>query len=314
MAVILRSTASMVCLGLLVLALRLVPDEGDDPVVDPIEITEIMTNLDEGKVDQEAEEAAGLYGLSAVGDTCMMRHRRVLASVPRDVRQRFAAARIAEASVGPDIQTPLQDRLTGLTLWRLHMQRADVAFRGGDTEQARQSLAQALTVPDVPLTCASDIHLLSARLATASGDITGASAALVRATEADPGHFNAHFERAVLAVRRVAEGGRSCVTAIPEMVTSAVYLQRLIETSSQLWRLREQVAQLDVPPDTKAFLFGFVEERSGAPRRAAATYVAALARVDASAGECNAALAAALRLSLERVSRAEDGEKGTEGD
>lgn len=306
MAVVQRSIASVMLLGLGLLSLMLPrdrPEPVEDPAPDPVEIVELMQAVENGEIEDEAKKVADQFGLTAAGDTCMMRHRRVLPDVPRLVRQQLAAARIDEGGAGTAILTHLKPDLFGLALWRLLIQQADLAVRNGDVEGAMAALNKANAVPDVPPTCQSDALLLEARIATRSGNLTRASVALEAATQADQVNFNAHFERAVLAVQRLNKGDEDCIAAIPDMVDSTIRIQALIGASSQLWRLNERVAQLTVQQPYKAFLFGFIQERAGADRQAMDTYAKAIGQLRSDHDRCATALASALRLSLERVSR-----------
>ena len=306
MAVVQRSIASFVLLGLVFLSLMLPSDQTesvDDPAPAPIEILELMQAVENGEIEDAAKKAADQFGLTAAGDTCMMRHRRVLSGVPRSVRQQLAAARIDEGSAGTAILAQLEPDLFGSALWRLHIQQADLAVRSGDVGSAAVALNKANTVPDVPPICQSDALLLEARIAMRSGNLTRASVALEAATQADQVNFNAHFERAVLAVQRLSTGGEDCMAAIPDMVDSTIRIQALIGASSQLWRLNERAAQLTVPQPYKAFLVGFIQERAGADRQAMDTYTKAIGQLRSDRDHCATALASALRLSLERVLR-----------
>ena len=105
---------------------------------------------------------------------------------------------------------------------------------------------RAEAVYDVPGECRSDTRLGLGRLALASGDHSTAFAFISEATQLDPGHFNAHFERALISVELIAKEPSICVEAVDALVQSAIHMEALIGTSSQLLRLKERLAQLEL--------------------------------------------------------------------
>jgi hypothetical protein len=268
----------------------------------PVEIKVIMDEVEDGSLKEAADKVAGQFALTSAGDTCLMRHRRVLPGISRDIRRQIAAARIAENSGGPEIQANLLTSLTGLPRWRVLLQMADVALRTGKTALAEQYISEAIAISDIPLICTSDTHLFTARLANIHGQSMVAAKLLDAATKADPANFNAHFERAVHAVMRVEQGNGGCTTAVIDMVDSTVRMEALISTSTQLFRLSERISQLQVTDRSKSFLLGFIEERAGTPAAAKTLYENGLTQMDqATSAPCHDALRSALDLSMKRV-------------
>ena len=181
--------------------------------IDTDQIVQIMQRIASGEIEETAEETAGQFALVSAGENCLMRHRRLLAGVDRKLRQRFAAARLVEGPLASELRMGTATELEGLVAWRLYLQEADMLVRMGQFEDAAQWFERAEAVYDVPGECRSDTRLGLGRLALASGDQSTAFAFISEATQLDPGHFNAHFERALISVELITKEPSICVSS-----------------------------------------------------------------------------------------------------
>ena len=276
--------------------------------IDTDQIVQIMQRIASGEIEETAEETAGQFALVSAGENCLMRHRRLLAGVDRKLRQRFAAARLVEGPLASELRMGTATELEGLVAWRLYLQEADMLVRMGQFEDAAQWFEHAEAVYDVPGECRSDTRLGLGRLALASGDHSTAFAFISEATQLDPGHFNAHFERALISVELIAKEPSICVEAVDALVQSAIHMEALIGTSSQLLRLKERLAQLELSGRAKWFLDGFTEERAGISDLAASAYLAGLQDYTAAdTAPCRTEMLTAFEMSLARLESQQEG-------
>lgn len=299
-----RIVASMVLAGTAVLAFQVQPV--GDPPVDPVEpIQKLMEQVSDGTIKEDAEKKAGQFALVSAGDTCFMRHRRVRPGVDRGLRRQLAAVRLVEGQPeSAEIRSALYGKLSGLALWKTHMQEADVALRLGDLDRALLAITKARDIADVPDVCLSDAALFSARVFIQQGARDQAHALLVDATRLDPVHFNAQFEHALNSMAMIGLGAADCVASVEAMVQSTIRMKAMIETSSQLFRLSERMLQHETAQRNRSFLLGFIEEQAGQPDNAAVLYAAGLqAFLEAPEAVCRSEMIAALEISLKRVTQ-----------
>ncbi|WP_273523277.1 hypothetical protein [Rhodosalinus sediminis] len=256
----------------------------------------IMTEVDSGEMEADAERAAGEHALRAAGDICLMRHRKLLPGIDRDLRRRFAAASLAAHDGGIQILREIEAEAEGAVAWRAALEIARIEARAGSRQAARVALARAQAINSIPRVCRSDMALLAARLAS---DRTSAGRHLDAAVAADPAHFTAHVERALAAASARAETPEACVVAVRRIMESVVYLERLTRSSTQLLRIKGRAARLAQGTPELALLAGFVHERIGREAAARGTYRAALAKLRS--GPCAPAFRQALTIRLGKV-------------
>jgi hypothetical protein len=304
-----RIIAALPFLAAMGLAALLLPIQAAElPVTETTEMVEIMRQVASGEIEREAEKEAGQFALVSAGENCLMRHRGLLSGIDRRVRQQFAAVRLVEGPQASELRQTLLANVEGLAAWRLYLQEADMRLRSGHIDDAMVWFDRAATVEGVPEVCGSDVSLGLSRIAAAKGDRATAFALVTEATVLDPGHFNAHFERALIAVERIARDPEACVTAVDGLVQSTIRMEALLEASSQLFRLKERLAQLELPERAKLFLEGFTEERAGQGDLAGAAYAQGLLEyAQAPAAPCRLEMVIAMQMSLDRIGFEQEG-------
>lgn len=240
------------------------------------ELEEVLEELENGALDEEAEEVAAQPGLQAAGDTCFMRHPGLAPNVPRAWRRDFALTTLAGPAADKlELLAPLLESAPDpVTQWRVRHARADVFIRAGDPGAARTDIAAALALPGVPPPCRSDTLRLRARMQQGPARLE----TLITAAVADPASFLAQVDLALAAARAESFPPSHCETLAVATIRAVVQIDALIARDRQLLSLERALGpQPDGVP--ALFLAGLVQERGARPQAALARYDAALARL-----------------------------------
>lgn len=285
--------AAAIAIGFLPPSVLPVPPPASDP---PPEMIEMMQDLRDGTIDTEAKGQAEEFGLESAGDTCLMRRGRLALGVDQDVRRQMAAARFSDdGDLSRSLLAGLAQQKPDVLAWRAYLGLAQLDLATGAPERAKEALALAAALPDVPDTCRSDEARLRARI-----EPDRAGALLDRAVALDPGNLAVHVDRAILG----ATGRDSnCIADARRVVESLVFVSNLSERRTQLDRLANRAFALDRPhAGARALLVGLVQERLGLAEMAAQTYAQGVAHLDPS-DPCDATFLAGLTERLAEVDR-----------
>ena len=223
-------------------------------------VDKVIEDYENGKIQEQAEEAAAQVGLIPAGDTCLMRHVNLARNVDRDFRRSFAAIQLeSNAAAARTALGTLKQRypdLEPLVAWRLELEAARMAIRAGDADAARQILTALSDAQNIPAICQSDTYFHLALLTHGADTYR----LLEKATELDPVALQVQEARLAHQLRSRPTDAINCAGQVAAQIKSIVYLNSLVRSDRELFRL-EALALSSPEGAVKDLMLGLLAEQ-----------------------------------------------------
>lgn len=246
------------------------PDTGQPPPPET-EFGETVEKYENGTLQEQAENDAKELGLIPAGDTCLMRHANLARNVDRDFRRTFATVQLANgATRAREALASLKNQSLDqepIVQWRLELETARLAIRAGDHQSAEERLRTLMHTEDIPPSCQSDTYFHLALLS--HGD--EAFALLEKAAQLDPVALQVQEARLAHQLRAAESSPQSCVQQVEAQIESIVYIDSLVRSDRELFRL-EAMALSSPKGVMQDLMLGLLAEARNDPEAAKSAF------------------------------------------
>ena len=224
------------------------------------DVDKVIEDYENGKIQEQAEEASAQVGLIPAGDTCLMRHVNLARNVDRDFRRSFAAIQLeSNAAAARTALVTLKQRYPDqnpLVAWRLELESARMAIRAGDIDAARQILTALSDAQNIPAICQSDTYFHLALLTHGPDTYR----LLEKAAELDPVALQVQEARLAHQLRSRPTDSNNCAGQVAAQIKSIVFLKSLVRSDRELFRL-EALALSSPKGAVKDLMLGLLAEQ-----------------------------------------------------
>lgn len=240
---------------------------------DAVEATfeQVVEEIVEGKVTEEAKAEAEKKDVMPGGQTCFMRHYRSARTRARaDINDRATLALLTFAPGSAEVEAAaleLVERSEGELRWRTALALAQARLVNGNIAGMEDALLIASETDGIAPNCRADEVFLRAMALPGDDRLP----LLMQAVELDPAHWSAHGQIAVaIASARPGRDGK-CAEDIAQYLRSIVYLRELTGSATEIQMLATFIGSL--PQGARRSLYaGMLLETAGDPAGAQTAY------------------------------------------